>query len=48
MNVTQYESSTSYQITNYGLAGSVMGHMDFYGYEKGMELDEERKSLVYS
>ena len=48
LNITKRRSSTLYQATNYGLAGSVSPHMDAWGYEKGKGLIEEKKTLAYS
>lgn len=39
-------ASSKYQVTNYGLGGLVVSHMDPYGYVQGMELVEDRDYLV--
>jgi len=44
-NVTSRHGSNKYQVTNYGLGGLVETHMDPWGYEEGVPLVENRKSL---
>ena len=40
-NVTTRHGASRYQTTNYGLSGMVFPHIDPYGYESGMELNED-------
>ena len=46
LNVTSRFSATKYQATNYGLSGMVVEHLDPWGYEHGVDIIEERKSLT--
>ena len=45
-NVTTRFGASPYQTTNYGLSGMVMTHSDPWGYEHGVELDEDRHKLT--
>ena len=46
LNVTSRHGSSDYYISNYGLAGSLLTHMDPLGYEQGEILTDEYKHLV--
>ena len=46
MNVTARYGASAYQTTNYGLSGMVVTHFDPWGYEKGVDLVEDRAHLV--
>lgn len=39
-------ASSKYQVTNYGLGGLIVSHMDPYGYVQGKELVEDKNYLV--
>ena len=45
LNVTSRHGASEYQVTNYGLSGMVIPHLDPWGYESGVELPEDRIEL---
>ena len=48
INITSRWGATRYLATNYGLSGLVEAHMDPWGYEKGVNVPEDRMELVSS
>ena len=45
-NVTTRHGSSPYQSTNYGLSGMVEPHHDSWGYEMGVKLVRDRRTLI--
>ena len=48
LNITARHGASSYQVTNYGLAGLVETHTDAWGSESGVELPYDRRWMVSS
>ena len=47
-NVTSRNGASWYQSTNYGLSGMAAMHIDPWGYEQGVPIRKEQKSLVHT